>query len=103
MWILPFFCLLRLRIGWWIAYAVADLAVYIGIFRWFYDFSLSGDAAAWTPAKILLVSGVWVRAGLLVMLFFIFLGSESAQPVVPATEPLSQGPSTVRPSTQPAR
>jgi uncharacterized membrane protein len=103
LWIVPFFCLLRLRIGWWIAYTVADLAVYIGIFRWFYDFSLSGDAAEWTPAKIVLVSGVWVRAGLLVMLFFIFLGSESTQPVAPATEPLSQRPSTVRPSTQPAR
>ena len=103
LWIVPFFCLLRLSTGWWVAYALADLAVYAGIFRWFYDFSLSGDAEAWTPAKILLVSGVWLRAGLLLMLFFVFLRSESARPVAAATEPASQGASTVRPSTQPAR
>ena len=103
LWVLPFFCLLRVGIGWWVAYSLADLAVYVGIFRWFYDFSLSGDASEWTPAKVLLVSGVWLRAALLLLLFFVFLRSQSALRVAPATENPSHAPSNVSPDTQPAR
>jgi glycosyl transferase family 87 len=103
LWIIPFFCLLRVHAGWWVAYTLADLAVYVGIFRWFYDFSLSGDAEVWTPAKILLVSGVWVRAGLLFILFFIFSTAKSAWEVAPVTETPSQGRSTVTRDTQAAR
>jgi uncharacterized membrane protein len=73
LWILPFFVLLRVSLVWWVAYALADLAVYVGIFRWFYEFSLTGDQVSWTPAKILLVAGVWGRAALLACLFVVFL------------------------------
>ena len=73
LWLLPFFVLVGVHWHWWVAYAIADLAVYVGIFRWFYDFSLSGDAAAMTPAKWALVWGVRGRGLLLLLLFAVFL------------------------------
>ncbi|MDQ3662266.1 MAG: glycosyltransferase 87 family protein [Actinomycetota bacterium] len=78
LWILPFFVLLRVSLGWWFAYALADLAVYVGIFRWFYDFSLTGDQSTWTAAKTMLVAGVWGRTVLLACLFAVFLRAPSA-------------------------
>jgi uncharacterized membrane protein len=85
LWILPFFVLLRVSWGWWLAYALADLAVYVGIFRWFYDFSLTGDQVTWTLAKTILVAGVWGRAALLVCLFVVFLRASSALRVPPVS------------------
>jgi len=84
LWILPFFVLLRVNLGWWLAYALADLAVYVGIFRWFYDFSLTGDQLTWTAAKTLLVAGVWGRTALLACLFVVFLRSSGAPRTPPA-------------------
>ena len=84
LWILPFFVLLRVSPGWWLAYALADLAVYVGIFRWFYDFSLTGDQITWTAAKSMLVAGVWARAALLACLFVVFLRAPRAPPAPPA-------------------
>src|SRR5918999_5983371 len=55
LWLLPFFALLRVNVLWWLFYAVADILVYVGVFRWFYDFSLSGDIAEMTTAKAALV------------------------------------------------
>jgi uncharacterized membrane protein len=78
LWILPFFVLLRVSPAWWLFYALADLAVYVGIFRWFYDFSRTGDQVSWTPAKTLLVTGVWGRAVLLACLFVVFVKAPSA-------------------------
>ncbi|MGI8790951.1 MAG: hypothetical protein ACR2I4_08730, partial [Actinomycetota bacterium] len=78
LWILPFFVLLRVSPGWWLAYALADLAVYVGIFRWFYDFSLTGDQVTWTAAKTVLVAGVWGRTVLLACLFIVFMRAPSA-------------------------
>ncbi|MGI8407338.1 MAG: glycosyltransferase 87 family protein [Actinomycetota bacterium] len=65
LWLLPFFVLLRVNVLWWVAYAAADLAVYIGIFRWFYD----PEGPAWD----VLVIGVWARAALLGALVGVFL------------------------------
>ena len=78
LWLLPFFVVLRVHIGWWIAYSLADLAVYVGVFRWFYDFGLGHPLEEMTGAKTLLVGGIWVRAVLLVVLFVVFLGARSA-------------------------
>jgi hypothetical protein len=78
LWILPFFVLLRVSPAWWVAYSIADLAVYVGIFRWFYDFSRTGDQLSWTPAKIALVAGVWGRAALLAILLVVFARAPSA-------------------------
>ena len=78
LWLLPFFALLRVNIGWWIAYSLADLAVYAGIFRWFYDYASSQDIAESTGAKNLLLVGIWMRAGLLLALYVVFLRARSA-------------------------
>ena len=80
LWLLPFFVLLRVHIGWWIAYALADLAVYVGVFRWFYDFVYQGLDFTW--AKKLLIAGVWSRAALLAALIAVFVTArELSQPV----------------------
>jgi hypothetical protein len=79
LWILPFFVLLEVSLGWWLAYAVADLMVYVGIFRWFYDFVYRGVDFTW--AKRLLIVGVWSRALLLILLFAVFLYARVANGV----------------------
>lgn len=81
LWLLPFFVLLRVSVWWWAAYSIADLAVYVGVFRWFYDFGFTQDLTASSLPKSLLIGGVWLRALLLVALYVVFLRSE------PATEP----------------
>lgn len=94
LWLLPFFVLLRVSIGWWVAYALADLSVYVGVFRFFYDYG-QGKVDSW--AKDLMTVGVWARAGLLLVLIVVFLTSRSEvepeDPVPSASFPdLSQPP-----------
>jgi len=76
LWLLPFFVLTTVSVGWWVAYSLVDLAVYIGVFRWFYDFSYEGED--FTFFKKLMIGGVWGRAALLAMLFFVFLKARPA-------------------------
>jgi uncharacterized membrane protein len=76
LWLLPFFVVLRVHVGWWIAYALADLAVYVGVFRWFYDFVYQGLDFTW--AKKLLIAGVWGRAALLAALIAVFMTAREA-------------------------
>jgi hypothetical protein len=74
LWLLPFFVLLRVRWAWIAAYLVADVAMYVGIFRLLYLFNTGGDAgllAGFTPQAV--VVGVWGRAALLAVLFVVFL------------------------------
>jgi uncharacterized membrane protein len=78
LWLLPFFVLLRVHVGWWIAYTLADLAVYVGVFRWFYDFVYEG--LDFTVAKKLMIGGIWARAILLALLFVVFLRARTADP-----------------------
>lgn len=74
LWLLPFFVLLRVHWGWIVAYLVADLAMYVGIFRLFYlldaglDVGIGGGFAAQA-----VVIGVWGRAALLAGLFVVAL------------------------------
>jgi uncharacterized membrane protein len=75
LWLLPFFCLLRLRWGWWAAYMVFDTLMYVGVFRWYYALSLGHDFGL---AKQALVLGVWGRAVMLVLLYVVFLRSDPA-------------------------
>ena len=81
LWLLPFFVVLRVHVGWWLAYALADLAVYVGVFRWFYDFVYEGLDFTW--AKKLLIAGVWSRAGLLAALIAVFLTARELSHPVP--------------------
>ncbi|MGH2730263.1 MAG: glycosyltransferase family 87 protein [Actinomycetota bacterium] len=80
LWLLPFFVLVPLRapwaVGWWAAYSVVDLLVYVGVFRYFYDFSYRGLTGE-TFARGTMVFGVWTRAALLLALFLVFLFARS--------------------------
>jgi uncharacterized membrane protein len=74
LWLLPFFVLLRVRWGWIVAYLVADLAMYVGIFRLFYLLNAGADAGIFAGLTAQAVTvGVWGRAALLVGLFVVFL------------------------------
>ncbi len=75
LWVLPFFVLLRVRWGWWVAYLAADLTLYIGLFRWYYDITLGGDQGV---AKQAAIVGVWGKAVLLGLLYVLFLCSQLA-------------------------
>ena len=77
LWLLPFFALLNVSRLWWVAYSVVDLAVYVGVFRWFYDLSYRGEQD--TLAKQVMVAGVWGRAGLLLLLMIVFLTSQVSE------------------------
>jgi uncharacterized membrane protein len=78
LWLLPFFALLRVNLGWWIAYTIVDTVAYVGIFRWFYDYSYLGTGLASTTAKEAMVVAVWTRAALLVALLVVFLRARTA-------------------------
>lgn len=75
LWVLPFFALLRVRWGWWAAYAVADVLVYVGVFRWFHHLIGGTDA---TLAERMLTVGVWTKSAMLVLLFVVFLRAKDA-------------------------
>jgi len=79
LWLLPFFAVLRIRLGWVVAYLVADLAAFVGWFRWNFYTSIGNLEATW--AQQALAVGVWGRAGLLIALWFAFF----AAPVASAT------------------
>ncbi len=77
LWLIPMFVLLRVRWGWILAYLVADLAMGIGIFRWYYEifYNKHGDIFEGFAAQAVMI-GVWGRAALLVALFFAFLSAK---------------------------
>ena len=75
LWLLPFFALLQVRLGWWFAYAVSDLLVYVGVFRWFHHLIGGTDG---TLAMRMLTVGVWTKAAILVLLFVVFLRARDA-------------------------
>jgi uncharacterized membrane protein len=75
LWILPFFVVTNVHIGWWVAYSAVDLAVYVGTFRFFFDVCSTNNCALGDPtwSQWLMNAGVVARAGLLLVLFFVFL------------------------------
>ena len=58
LWLIPFFVLIRVHVLWWVGYAIADLMVYVGVFRWFYSFAAEQDF----PALRIMEAGIWARA-----------------------------------------
>ncbi|MDP9067670.1 MAG: glycosyltransferase 87 family protein [Actinomycetota bacterium] len=88
LWILPFFALTNVSIAWWVAYSLVDLGVYVGVFRWFYDFIYEGED--FTFFKKLMIAGVWSRAVLLAALFIAFLAVRRR--VEPASEEVAEEP-----------
>jgi uncharacterized membrane protein len=78
LWLLPFFVLLRIGWGWVAAYLIADLAMGIGIFRWYYVLRIGTgyDIFNGFTAQAVMI-GVWGRAALLVALFELFLRADT--------------------------
>jgi uncharacterized membrane protein len=97
LWVLPFFVLLRVRWGWWAAYLAADLALYIGLFRWYFDITRGGDQGI---AKEAAIVGVWGKAVLLGLLYVLFLCSRlSFRPgSPPASQPGEPSPALSSPA-----
>jgi uncharacterized membrane protein len=75
LWLLPFFCLLRLRWGWWVAYMAVDVAMYVGIFRWYYGLT---QGHLLNQAEQAVVIGVWGRAVILALLSVFVLRAQPA-------------------------
>jgi len=92
LWLLPFFVLTRIHIGWWAAYMAVDLATYVGTFRFFFDVCSESGCVVGEPAAAqhLMNAGVFLRAGLLLALFFVFLRKNSA--VTGPSEPVTSHP-----------
>ncbi|MGH3762170.1 glycosyltransferase family 87 protein [Actinophytocola sp.] len=78
LWLVPMFVLLRINWGWILAYLLADLAMGVGIFRWYYEifYGKHGGIYDGLAAQAVMV-GVWGRAALLVGLFYAFLVARS--------------------------
>jgi uncharacterized membrane protein len=78
LWILPFFALLRVRLRWWLAYAVVDSLVYVSVLY----LGPKGLALA-RPSLMLSIYG---RAALLAALIPVFLRAQNAT-AAPARAP----------------
>jgi uncharacterized membrane protein len=78
LWLVPMFVLLRIRWGWVVAYLLADIAMGVGIFRWYYEigYGKHGGIFDGFAAQAVMI-GVWGRAALLVGLFFAFLAART--------------------------
>nr|WP_312859953.1 glycosyltransferase 87 family protein [Pseudonocardia bannensis] len=81
LWLVPYFVLLQVPWSVVTAYLLADLAMGIGIFRWFYAIKsgVQFDIFSGFSAQAVAL-GVWGRAALLAVLFVLFL---RAAPVLP--------------------
>jgi uncharacterized membrane protein len=77
LWLLPFFAVLRIRWTLVLAYLLADLATFIGFYRWVFYMSLGNQDTTW--ANQLLTVGVWGRAALLIVLVFVFFAAAVVQ------------------------
>lgn len=74
LWLVPFLVLLRVRLMWAFAYFLVDLAMGIGIFRWYWAIENDGPYGIYDSLSAQAVTiGVWGRAALLVALFVVFL------------------------------
>lgn len=81
LWLVPMFVLLRVHWGWIAAYFVADLAMGIGIFRWYYEVGWNHQDTIYTGfAAQAVMIGVWGRAALLAGLFAAFLAARGSFP-----------------------
>jgi uncharacterized membrane protein len=74
LWLLPFFVLVQVPWSLVVAYLLADLAMGIGIFRWYYQIHAGVASGIYDGFAAQAVTiGVWGRAALLVALFVVFL------------------------------
>ncbi|MGS2807531.1 glycosyltransferase family 87 protein [Nocardia sp. MW-W600-9] len=73
LWIIPFLVLFEVPWSLVAGYLVADAAVGIGVFRYFYALGV-GEGVELTEGIVQF--GVWLRTALLIALFFLFLRAE---------------------------
>ncbi|MGK8521206.1 hypothetical protein ACRS6B_06435 [Nocardia asteroides] len=89
LWLVPF--LVLLKVPWWLigSYLVADAAIGVGVFRYFYSM---GSGTSVELMENIVLFGVWGRASLLIVLFFVFVwaserGSRAVSPPVSRSDP----------------
>lgn len=102
LWLVPFFVLVEaplfVTVGLWFAYSLADLLVYVGIFKFFASFAGGPHGGFY---EILYQDGVMARAALLIVLIAFFLAAKpglevpETAPVVDERAKLSHGTTTV--------
>jgi len=74
LWLVPMFALVRVRAVWIVLYYLADIAMGIGIFRYYYAITFNRPYGIYDGlAAQATALGVWGRAALLAVLFFAFL------------------------------
>jgi hypothetical protein len=97
LWLVPMLVLMRVHIGWSIAYYIADFCMGVGIFRWYHAIDAGKATTIYDgfTAQMVMI-GVWGRAALLVGLFFAFLNARS---VVDDPVPENFLPNAPRPAT----
>lgn len=83
LWIIPFLVLLEVPWSMVAAYLVADAAVGIGVFRYFWSM---GQGEGWEALEGVVQFGVWLRSALLLALLFVFLRAR-LRGAVPAAAP----------------
>jgi uncharacterized membrane protein len=99
LWLLPFLVLVQVPWSLVAGYLLADLAMGIGIFRWYYHLHEGGAVGIYDGFAAQAVTiGVWGRAALLVVLFVVFLRvpDRLAAAGAPRRTPLAE--SVARPS-----
>ncbi|MFE3983995.1 glycosyltransferase family 87 protein [Nocardia tengchongensis] len=92
LWLIPFLVLLEVPWSLVVTYLMADLCIGIGVFRYFYAL---GAGNPYLLEQNLVQIGVWGRAVLLAVFFFLFVnaGARSVGRVgVPGPESLALGP-----------
>jgi uncharacterized membrane protein len=78
LWLVPMFVLMRVRWTWVLAYGIADIALGIGIFRYYYSIEFLHTYGIYSGfAEQATTIGIWGQAVLLLCLFFVFARSKS--------------------------
>jgi hypothetical protein len=75
LWVVPFFALLKVRPGWWVAFVTADFTLYWGYMRAVHDGVLPDPYAISHQAEIV---GAWWRIALLTLLTVVFWRAAAA-------------------------
>lgn len=83
LWLLPFFVLIGssgFAVVTWALYSVADALVHWGIFKWFTDY----NSEPFPTSEMVMLTGIWMRAALLVFVVVGFMWSRKALPPPPS-------------------
>ncbi|MFE2993971.1 glycosyltransferase family 87 protein [Nocardia sp. NPDC059246] len=92
LWLIPFLVLLEVPWSLTVTYLMADACIGIGVFRYFYALGAGRDAGF---EQSIVQIGVWGRAALLVVFFFLFVTARARSAGglgVPGAERLALGP-----------